>query len=132
VTHIEVYEFHHLARKVVSDLEATWEPIIQMQIQDIELETNPDFMQITNPSEIVLLLCFEVDDEHVKGRIKLCYPYFTIQSILRLLDQPANEQMARATAGRGAAESSTSRSGPSQPRGGIGTHFVEHWSDSGS
>ena len=51
VTPIEVYEFHHLAKKIFSDLEATWEPIIQMQIQDIELETNPDFMQITNASE---------------------------------------------------------------------------------
>ena len=97
VTPIEVYEYHHLARKVFSDLEATWEPIIQMHIQDIELETNPDFMKITNDSEIVLLLCFEVEDENVKGRIKLCYPYFTIQSILKLLDRPANEQMAKPT-----------------------------------
>ena len=97
VTPIEVYEFHHLAKNIFSDLEATWEPIIQMQIQDIELETNPDFMQITNASEIVLLLCFEVNDEYLKGRIKLCYPYFTIQNILKLLDRPANEQMARPT-----------------------------------
>ena len=97
-TPIEVYEFHHIARKILSDLEATWEPIIQMQIQDIELETNPDFMQITNESEIVLLISFEVNDENVKGRIKLCYPYFTIQSILKLLDRPANEQMAKPTA----------------------------------
>ena len=43
------------------------------------------------------MLCFEVNDEYLKGRIKLCYPYFTIQNILKLLDRPANEQMARPT-----------------------------------
>ncbi len=125
-TPIEVYEFHHIARKILSDLEATWEPIIQMQIQDIELETNPDFMQITNESEIVLLICFEVNDENVKGRIKLCYPYFTIQSILKLLDRPVNEQMAKPTGAAGsAAESIAPGSGSASGRGGAGTHFVE-------
>ena len=76
---------NQILKRMVEDLEATWSPILPAEITDIELETNPEFMQITAPSEIVILLAFEVNSTNASGLISLCYPFFTLESILPLL-----------------------------------------------
>ena len=87
VTPIEIGEMNTLVKQVIKDLEATWEPILPVEISDIELETNPEFMQITAASEIVVLIAFEVNSTHCSGLVSLCYPFFTLESILPLLGQ---------------------------------------------
>ena len=77
-----------VVKSAIEDLEATWEPILPVEITDIELETNPEFMQITAASEIVILLAFEVNSTNASGLISLCYPFFTLESILPRLGQP--------------------------------------------
>lgn len=76
-----------ICKGMVKDLEATWEPILPVEISDIELETNPEFMQITAASEIVILLAFEINTTHASGLISVCYPFFTLESILPRLGQ---------------------------------------------
>ena len=67
-----------VVKRAVADLECTWEPILPgNQIHSIELETNPEFMQITAAPEIVILLAFEVNAPGLTGLISLCYPYFS-------------------------------------------------------
>ena len=53
-----------------------------VDITDIELETNPEFMQITAASEIVVLLAFEGSMPRANGLVSLCYPFFTLESLL--------------------------------------------------
>jgi len=87
LTPIEVGVVNRIVKRVIEDLEATWEPILRVEITDIELETNPEFMQITAASEIVILLAFEVNSTHASGLVSLCYPFFTLESILPRLGQ---------------------------------------------
>ncbi|MBT7547474.1 MAG: hypothetical protein HN611_02255 [Gemmatimonadetes bacterium] len=87
VTPIEIGEMNTLVKKMIEDLEATWEPILKVEITDVELETNPEFMQVTVASEIVILLAFEVNSTNASGLISLCYPFFTLESILPRLGQ---------------------------------------------
>jgi flagellar motor switch protein FliM len=87
LTPIEIGEINSVIKKVIEDLEATWEPILPVNITDIELETNPEFMQITAASEIVILLAFEVNTTNASGLVSLCYPFFTLESILPRLGQ---------------------------------------------
>jgi len=82
VTQIEIGVINPIAKRIIEDLEATWEPILRVEVTDIELETNPEFMQITAPSEIVILLAFEVNSTNASGLISLCYPFFTLEPIL--------------------------------------------------
>ena len=84
---VEIGQVHKLAKRVIEDLEATWEPILRVDITDVELETNPEFMKITAASEIVILLAFEINTKHASGLVSLCYPFFTIESILPRLGQ---------------------------------------------
>jgi len=84
-----------IVKRVVEDLEATWEPILRVEISDIELETNPEVMQITAASEIVILLAFEVNLTNMSGLVSLCYPFFTLESILPRLGQQTYVRQGR-------------------------------------
>jgi flagellar motor switch protein FliM len=103
LTPIEIGEINTIVKKVIEDLEATWSPILPVNIHDIELETNPEFMQITAASEIVILLAFEVNSTNASGLVSLCYPFFTLESILPRLGQqsyvrtnPMNQEKLKA------------------------------------
>jgi len=87
LTAIEIGVISRIIRRVIEDLEATWEPILRVEISDVELEMNPEFMQITAASEIVILLAFEVNSTNASGLVSLCYPFFTLESILPRLSQ---------------------------------------------
>ena len=87
VTPIEIGVINSITKRVIEDLEATWGCILPVEISDIELEVNPEFMQITAASEIVILLAFEVNSAHMSGLVSLCYPFFTLESILPRLGQ---------------------------------------------
>ena len=82
VTPIEIGAMNEVAKQCFEDLEATWQPVCSAEIADIELETNPEFMQITAASEIVVLLAFEVKMPRASGLVSLCYPFFTLESLL--------------------------------------------------
>ncbi len=90
LTPIETGVINRIVKRVIEDLEATWEPILRVEITDIELETNPEFMQITAPSEIVILLAFEVNSTNCTGLVSLCYPFFTLESVLPRLGNNQN------------------------------------------
>ena len=87
LTPIEIGVINRIVKRVIEDLESTWEPILRVEISDIELETNPEFMQITAANEIVILLAFEVNSTNASGLVSLCYPFFTLESILPRLGQ---------------------------------------------
>ena len=95
LTPIEVGVIHRITKRVIEDLEATWEPILKVDVTDIELETNPEFMQITAASEIVILLAFEVNSTNASGLVSLCYPFFTLESILPRLGRQSYVRSSR-------------------------------------
>jgi flagellar motor switch protein FliG len=87
MSQIELGVLAKIVKRVVEDLEATWRPIVPAVIYDIDCETNPEFMQITAATEIVLLLAFEVNSTNASGLVTLCYPFSTLESLLPLLGQ---------------------------------------------
>ena len=93
ITPIEMGVINRIAKRMIEDLEATWEPVLPVKISDVELETNPEFMQITAANEIVVLLAFEVNTSNASGLVSLCYPFFTLESILPRLGQASYVQM---------------------------------------
>ena len=95
LSQIEMGIINKIVKRVIEDLEATWEPILRVEISDIELETNPEFMQITAASEIVILLAFEVKAPNASGLVSLCYPFFTLESILPRLGQQTYVRQGR-------------------------------------
>lgn len=82
ITAIERRTMAGVATRTLADLEATWAPLIKLQVADAEMETNPEFMQVAAPSDTVILIAFEFNSQHCSGLVNLCYPYFTIEPVL--------------------------------------------------
>ena len=99
LTQIEMGVIAKVVKRMIEDLEATWSPVLPVRVYDIELETNPEFMQITAASEIVILLAFEVNSTNATGLISLCYPFFTLESILPLLGRQTFRRLSTLDAG---------------------------------
>ena len=72
--------------RTLEDLEATWETLLKIQMSDAELETNPEFMQVAAASDTVLLIAFEINSQHASGLVNLCYPFFTLEPVINLLN----------------------------------------------
>ncbi len=80
-------------RQAIWDLEDIWKSVVECEVHDIELETNPEFMTIVPDNEIVLMLAFGVNSTNAKGRISMCYPYRTLQPILASFDQSGQNRI---------------------------------------
>jgi flagellar motor switch protein FliM len=49
LTAVEMGVINRIFKRIVENLEATWTPLLRVDIADIELETNPEFIQATPP-----------------------------------------------------------------------------------
>ena len=86
LTSIERSVMAKVVSRTLEDLETTWETLLKIQMSDPELETNPEFMQAAAPSDTVLLIAFEVNSQHASGLVNLCYPFFTLEPVMGLLN----------------------------------------------
>ena len=86
LTNIERNVMAKVVMRTLTDLEATWEQLLKIQVSDAELETNPEFMQVAAPSDTMVLIAFEVNSQHASGLVNLCYPYFTLEPVMNYLN----------------------------------------------
>ncbi|MEK7204169.1 MAG: flagellar motor switch protein FliM, partial [candidate division NC10 bacterium] len=86
LTSIERGVMSKVVQRTMEDLETTWEPLLKIQVSDAELETNPEFMQVASPSDTVILIAFEVNSQHASGLVNLCYPFFTLEPVMNVLN----------------------------------------------
>jgi flagellar motor switch protein FliM len=74
-----------LTRKVVlmalHDLEQAWKPVHDLTMVYQRTENNPQFASIVPPSDVVIVVKFEMEMEHAAGTITVCIPYSTIEPI---------------------------------------------------
>lgn len=74
-----------LIKKVIllalEDLEKAWNPVHPLKLTFIRSETNPQFASVVAPSEVVIVIKFEVELEQTVGTLIMCLPYSTIEPI---------------------------------------------------
>jgi len=74
-THIEKSVIKRIINRIIDDLKETWAKAIDLQPQLVKIETNPQFVQIVQPTEMVLLVTLEAKVGDVEGMINIAYPY---------------------------------------------------------
>ena len=62
-----------------------WENIIEMNPRIEQIETNPQFVQIVGPNEMVVLVTFEVKIGNIEGMMNICLPAPMIDPIINKL-----------------------------------------------
>ena len=74
-----------LTRKVVmlalGDMQRAWAPVHELQMDYARAEINPQFASIVPPTDLVVVIKFELEMEHNSGNITVCIPYSTIEPI---------------------------------------------------
>ena len=76
---------NNLIKKVVmsalSDIERSWKALIDLKVTYQRSEINPQFAQIVPPTDVVVVVNFEVEVEYSTGVISLCVPYATLEPV---------------------------------------------------
>lgn len=95
LTQIEMNVINKLVTRIFADLEATWEPISRVEVAEVTLETNPEFIQISAPQDGVLVVAFEANARATTGLIHLCYPLSCLDPLLPRLNPSPHDNVRR-------------------------------------
>ena len=68
-------------KMALSDLQKAWNPVHPLTLSYVRGETNPQFASVVAPTEVVIVVKFEVELEQTVGTLIICLPYSTIEPI---------------------------------------------------
>ncbi|MDR2946420.1 MAG: flagellar motor switch protein FliM [Candidatus Adiutrix sp.] len=80
-TPIEARLITKVIKMALSDLEKAWNPVHPLTLSYVRSETNPQFASVVAPTEVVIVIKFEVELEQTVGTLIICLPYSTIEPI---------------------------------------------------
>ena len=90
-------------RKVVinalEDLEKTWRALLDVSIVYQRSEINPQFVQIVSPTDVVVVIQFEIEVEYSSGILTLCMPYSTLEPVRERLQAGFQSEQLEADRG---------------------------------
>lgn len=80
-TSIEYRVINKVVKQVLQDLEQAWQPITPVSFIFVRSEVNPQFATIIPPTDVVIVVRFELEMDRMMGRMALVLPYSTIEPI---------------------------------------------------
>ena len=80
-TSIEHRVINKMVRTVLKDLDQAWKPVAPVSFQFVRSEVNPQFATIVPPSDLVIVIHFEMELDRLIGKMILCLPYSTIEPL---------------------------------------------------
>lgn len=80
-TSIEHRVISKLVKTALRDLDQAWKPVTPVSFQFVRSEVNPQFATIVPPTDLVIVIHFEMELDRLIGKMILCLPYSTIEPI---------------------------------------------------
>jgi flagellar motor switch protein FliM len=80
-TSIEYRVINKVVKQVLHDLEVAWQPITAVSFGFVRSEVNPQFATIIPPTDVVIVVRYELEMDRMMGRMALVLPYSTIEPI---------------------------------------------------
>lgn len=105
LTEIEAHIISNLIDEGMVFLKEAWSSMIDISPELKDIESNPLFVQIVPPSDMILLITLEARIGSISGIINIVYPYVVLEPILSLL----SAQTLYAVGSRGASEETRNR-----------------------
>ena len=91
---IEIRMTKSVVSSALEDLEKAWRPVHSVTTNFVRSEVNPQFAAIVPPTDIVLVILFEIEMESISGTLTICLPYAAIEPIIpKLKAQFQSEEM---------------------------------------
>ena len=79
---IEIRMTKNVVLGALEDFEKAWRPVFEINTNYVRSEINPQFAAIVPPTDIVLVIVFEIDLEFTSGSVTVSIPYSTIEPIM--------------------------------------------------
>ncbi|MEZ5339239.1 MAG: flagellar motor switch protein FliM [bacterium] len=105
ITEIEGHVLSNLIDEGMIYLKEAWSSMIDLKPELIDLESNPLFVQIVPPADMILLITLECRIGEMSGIMNIVYPYVVLEPILSLL----SDRVLYAVGTRGASKESRSK-----------------------
>jgi len=80
-TAIEQRIIQRVVGMALAELEKAWKPVHDVRVVFTRSEVNPQFAGIVVPTEIVIVVTFEIELESSMGHMTLCLPYSKVETI---------------------------------------------------
>jgi flagellar motor switch protein FliM len=81
LTEIELRIVARITGLFLDELHHAWENVLDLKLEVIKVESNPQLVQIVPPNEVVVVISFEVALGEIRGMVNLCIPYNSIERI---------------------------------------------------
>jgi flagellar motor switch protein FliM len=81
-TEVEKVLMERLAIRAMVDLRQAWHHVGAFGFRVDHVETNPQFLQLTSPNEVVLVVSFEARVGQVSGPLTLTFPHILLEPIM--------------------------------------------------
>jgi len=79
---IEIRMTKSVVLSALEDLEKAWRPVHAVTTNFVRSEVNPQFAAIVPPTDIVLVILFEIEMESISGTLTICLPYAAIEPVI--------------------------------------------------
>ncbi len=73
-------------RQVLRDLQEAWSPVLALQAEFVNTETNPQFASVGAPGETMVVTSFRIELDGAGGDLQIVMPYAMLEPIRELLD----------------------------------------------
>ena len=80
-TRIEQAIVDRVIKLALDNMEESWRPVHDVKLELVRSEINPQFAAIVPPSDVVVVINFEVELDASIGSMIICLPYATIEPI---------------------------------------------------
>ncbi|MEI7638525.1 MAG: flagellar motor switch protein FliM [Syntrophus sp. (in: bacteria)] len=80
-TAIENNVIRRVVINALTDMEKAWKSLIEVKMTYQRSEMNPQFVYIASPTDVVIVINFEIEVESSSGMMTLCLPYAALEPI---------------------------------------------------
>ena len=81
LTEIELRLVSRITGLFLEELRHAWENVLDLKLRVVQVESNPQLVQIVPPNEVVVVISFELTIGDLRGMTNLCIPYNSIERI---------------------------------------------------
>jgi len=94
LTDIETSLMEGIIVRIMENMRDAWSMATDIKPSLNQIDTNPMFVQIVSPKDMVVMVSLETTVGDVKGKMNICIPHFTAEL---LMDKPSGESVNKTT-----------------------------------
>ena len=82
---IETRMTRNVVQTALEDWERAWKTVHPLSCTYVRSEVNPQFAAIVPPTDVVLVIVFDIEMENLSGTVTICIPYSMVEPIINKL-----------------------------------------------